>query len=233
MKPQIGGPILLWSLARGQRWRGLLGIGVAAGLTLLFASRIGINPVTLVVEYVSALVRAQGTPAMNPGHTDLRSWLLPLAPSPAAALAATFGLMPILLSPLLIGLRRFRGSLPGDDFEVAAFCGVVSLLAVRHLSYDLLLLLPLLVAWRVPPFSSRPQAAWKHVAFWSVAALLVAEIPSLWRRFLAPAGAPAAFGFVTELDRWLCLGVWVVLTWRFVVLGPTLSRSNDGEPDSQ
>ena len=147
-----------------------------------------------------------------PGHTDLRSALTLYAPSLDPGLSLSLALLVLLLVPLGVGLWRSGGTLPAGDLEVAAFCGVVSLLATRHLSYDLLLLLPLVVAWRVGPFTEGPppESRGQAVAFWAIAALLVIEVPSWYRRLLEPAGL-TGLAFLTELDRVLCVAVWVLL----------------------
>src|SRR5262249_254117 len=104
------------------------------------------------------------------------------------------------------------------DYEVAGFCGAVSLLAVRHLSYDFLLLLPLMVAWRAPPFGPA-QARWRQIAFWTLSVMLVLELPSWWRRVLEPLGAPAWLGLLRDGGGGLCGGVGVLLSWVFLTVG--------------
>ena len=91
-------------------------------------------------------------------------------------------------------------------------CGVVSLMATRHLSYDFLILLPVLVAWGGPPW--RP--AWV-----ATAVLLVWQLPGWWRRVFEPMGWPGWLGFVVELDRLLCVWLFGLLAWSLMRLDVT------------
>jgi hypothetical protein len=211
-KPQIGGALALWAWLRGQRGRVLAGVAVVLALTLVFSARAGVDPLTVAREYAASLSSTYADLSSIPGHTDLRSALTLYAPSLDPGLSLSLALLLLLLVPLGVGLWRSGGALPAGDFEVAAFCGVVSLLATRHLSYDLLLLLPLVVAWRVGPFTEAPppESRGQAVAFWAIAALLVIEVPSWYRRLLEPAGL-TGLAFLTALDRVLCVAVWVLL----------------------
>ncbi|HUL75469.1 MAG TPA: glycosyltransferase family 87 protein [Vicinamibacterales bacterium] len=234
-KPQIGGAIALWSWLRGQHGRVLAAIAVVLALWLVFSWRLDVDPITVAREYAAALGRTYGDLSPIPGHTDVRTAIVLYLPQADGGWLLTVAIAAALFAPLGVGLWRTRGALPGSDLEVAAFCGVVSLLSLRHLSYDLLLLLPLIVAWRVPPFAGadprrRLGAGLDHrqagrtgapprersARFWVLAALLVIELPSWYRRVLEPAGL-TMFAFLTEFDRVLCVGVWVALAWRFVV----------------
>lgn len=218
-KPQIGGALALWVWLRGQRGRVLTGVAVVLALTLVFSVRAGVDPLTVAREYAASLSSTYSDLSSIPGHTDLRSALTVYAPSLDTGLSASLVLLVLLLAPLGAGLWRSGGALPAGDLEVAAFCGVASLLATRHLSYDLLLLLPLLVAWRVAPFTEgkgqRTEERWRRLAFWVIAALLIIEVPSWYRRVLEPAGL-TGLAFLTELDRAVCVVVWVLLSKRLL-----------------
>lgn len=177
-KPQIGGPALMWAIAARQ-WRvTAAAIGTVAALTGVYALRAGRWPLTIIGDWWTALLREQNDAALSMGETGLEPLLSSSgAPSvsvqllTAAALAA--GLVWIWLRrDDAFGLRLF-----------AAAC-LVSLLALRHLSYDLLLAIPAIV------FAlTRERAA---VRVLGAAALLVfiASPPSLWRVSLE-ARAPA------------------------------------------
>jgi hypothetical protein len=218
-KPQIGGVLAVWVWLRGQRGRVLSGVAVVLALTLVFSLRAGVDPLTVAREYAASLSSTYSDLSNIPGHTDLRSALTLYAPALDTGLSLSLVLLVVLLVPLGAGLWRSGGALPAADLEIAAFCGVVSLLATRHLSYDLLLLLPLLVAWRVAPFTEgkgqRAEGEGRRFAFWIVAALLVIEVPSWYRRLLEPAGL-TGFAFLTELDRVLCVAAWVLLSRRLL-----------------
>jgi hypothetical protein len=210
-KPHVGGALALWIWLRGERARVLAAIAVVLALTLAFCLYARVDLVTLGREYAACLKRTHSDLAAIPGHTDIRSALALYAPALDGGLTLSALLVVVLLVPLGLGVWRAGGRMPGDDLGVAAFCGVVSLLAVRHLSYDLILLLPLVIAWRVTPFAD-PTATGqtRTIRFWMLTAALVLEVPSLYRRVLAPAGL-TAFAWLTELDRALCVVVWLVL----------------------
>jgi hypothetical protein len=223
-KPQIGGAIALWVWLRGQRGRVLVALAVVLMLSLAFSLRLGVDPIVVAREYVAALARTYGDLTPIPGHTDLRSAIVLYAPQLDFGWPLSALILVVLLAPLGVALWRTRGALPVSDLEVAAFCGVVSLLALRHLSYDFLLLLPLIVAWRVPPFAQGPRTqdsgprtnrVERSARFWIITALLVIELPSWYRRVLEPAGL-TGFGFLTEFDRVLCVGVWIAIAWRLM-----------------
>jgi hypothetical protein len=114
-----------------------------------------------------------------------------------------------LLVPLVMTVVRQRAD--GRDMELLGLCGAISLLAVRHLSYDFLLLLPVLIAWRCPPCAATRQAP--RWMFFGLAVLLVAAVPS-WAKLALAHSAPPAASLFLELDRVMCLVVWAALSWR-------------------
>lgn len=210
MKPQIGGVVLVWILLRGQ-WR-RAAVAVPAILIAVFAARVGVDPVSIVRQYAEALTFAQGGAVPPSGHTELRSWLTSLWPDFAGRLTVAAALAALLLVPAVVSsLRRGRRA-KADPWETLALCGAASLLAVRHLSYDFILLWPALIAWRVPPGSARPVSRERTAAFTVLAGLLVLGLPS-WSRLAVEHGAPAGFLLATEIDRILTLAVWGMLAW--------------------
>ncbi len=213
MKPHVGGAIWLAHLLMGDWRRVAIAAAVPCGLTLVAATLSGVGPAALLADYVGVLEGVHGGAERFTGHTELEGWIAPWVPAvTTVAGAATIGL--VLLTPvLLVAWRRRRGGWPASrQLELYALCGVVSLLATRHLSYDFLLLLPVLVAWGAPPW--RPA--------WTVAAaLLIAQLPGWWRRVFEPMGWPESFGLIVELDRLLCLWLFGVLAWSLMRLDVT------------
>jgi hypothetical protein len=210
-KPQIGGVVLLADLVRGEWRRVLLAVGVVASLAAIFVWRIGVDAGKLAARYLDILRSIHASPATLPGHSDLRVWLWALWPDTTANAWLTVTLWAALLAPLLWIARRDRPWTRDDRLELLALCGTLSLLAIRHLSYDFVVLLPAMVAWRCPPFAERAHGP--RWAFALLAVLLVGAIPS-WIRLLIGHGAPSWISVLTEIDRVMCLSMWAVLSWR-------------------
>ena len=212
MKPQVGGAIWLAHLLMGDWRRVAIAAAVPAALTLGAAAAGGIGPVQLLIDFARVLEAVHGGAERFTGHTELEGWLAPWFPAvTTVAGAAVIGL--VLITPAVVaGWRRWAHWAPPRQLELYALCGVVSLLATRHLSYDFLLLLPLLVAWGATP--RRPA--------WGVTAvLLIGQFPGWWRRVFEPMGWPESLGLVVELDRLLCAWVFGLLTWSLMRLDMT------------
>jgi hypothetical protein len=220
MKPQVGGVVVLAHLLMGDWRRVAIALVVPLALTLLAGIHTGVDPLQLLVDYAHTLERVHGGPEVFTGHTELEGWLAPLLPSVTTVVGAlTIGM--VLLVPVVVVARR-RHAWPIDRrLELYALCGVVSLLATRHLSYDLVLVLPVIVAWRSAPLSVREIAQPWRMAWGVTAALMVLQIPGWWRRVLEPMGWPETFGLVTHLDRALCIALFGMLFWRLGRLNVT------------
>lgn len=173
-KPHIGGPALLWAIA-ARRWRVVAtAMLVPASLFAVYLVRSMRSPLLVASEWLQALARTQNRADLPPGETDLQPLLAWTMQEPvrmqmmiAAALAA--GLAWILA-------RR------GRDFDLRFFAaaGLLSLLAFRHLSYNLLLAIPALV------FAA---AHGSRIGRWAAGlslAVLIASPPSYWRHVFEP-----------------------------------------------
>jgi hypothetical protein len=210
-KPQIGGVAWLWAACE-RRWR-LVGTAILVPVVLLcvFAARVGHGPVAILGEYAVSLTAIYGGDTPFGGHTEITSWILMVWSGAASPVARTITLA-VLLMPAVWAAGHARPDDPGGRFRLLALCGVASLLVVRHLSYDFILLFPALVAFRAPPVSASMPARFGRGVFLATAGLLVAEVPSLWRWF-APASAPTWLsGSVMALDRLVPLALWFALT---------------------
>ncbi len=211
MKPQVGGAILLAHVLMRDWTRVGVALCVPLVLTLVAGVLTSTSPIQLLGDYVRVLDVVHGADVGLPGHTELKAWLAPIIPAvttlPGAAVLAA-----ILLAPVAVVAWRHRGPWSSDrQLELYALCGVVSLLSVRHLSYDFLLILPVVVAWRLGP----------RLPWLVTSGLLIAQVPGWWRRVFAPVGWPAEFGLVLELDRVLCIALFGLLSWRLIRLNVT------------
>lgn len=174
MKPQIGGPALLWAVA-ARRWiTAAWAVATVAALTAVFDLRLWAGPWSVSAAHARALWRNQNRPDFLPGVTGLQPWLEWLG-LPALVLQA--GLLMTLSAGLAWIVWRRR-----EDFDLRfyAAASLVSLLALRHLSYDLMLAIPALAfAWTHPGRVARACAGVASV-------ILVASPPTLWRYVFEP-----------------------------------------------
>lgn len=125
-KPQIGG--VLWAYAVWQReWR-LAGTAllVPVALTVVYAAHAGVPLSSVPIHYAQSIALQYG--GWFTGQTEITPWIHALLPGvPVAVLA--LAVAAVVFAPL-------SGSRPLLGLALA------SLLSVRHLSYDLILLLP-------------------------------------------------------------------------------------------
>lgn len=171
MKPQIG--LVFWLQALWQRqWRvAAAAIAVPLLLTGVFAAGAQVS-LALVFPAYGQAIEAQYGPGLW-GQTEITVWLRPLVPAALAAGAVA----------ILVGLTLARRK-PRLGFALA------SLLAVRHPSYDLVLLLPWL-------------ASLGMASAWMVAALLVVDPSAVFARVL-----PGSW-LSLHADRLCVTAVWL------------------------
>lgn len=211
MKPQVGGALVVAHLLMRDWTR----VGIALCVPVLLLGIAGVflsmSPVQLLADSSTVLERVHGGGGVAPGHTELEPWLAPVLPG-VTSLAGSAVLGLLLLLPAVAGAMRVGSNWTARrQLELYALCGVASLLATRHLSYDLLLILPLVVAWW-----PAPRTAWLVTS-----ALLVMQLPGWWRRVFEPMAWPDVFGVILEVDRMLCLVLFGLLAWRFMRLDVT------------
>lgn len=213
MKPQIGGIALIFLLFSRQWTKAALALVVPAVLTMVFAVRGGVEVVTLLAQYLRILTDVYAGADSFHGHTELRHWLERWPAAGTLAFAAALGAL--LLLPALVASVRRRRWTPDEMLECLGLCGAASLLAVRHLSYDFILLWPVVIAWRTSPFAAGRRRHAPASAFWVLASVLVIGIPG-WIRAAVVAGAPPALLPLTEMDRLVAVGAWGYLAWRVI-----------------
>jgi hypothetical protein len=225
MKPQIGGVVALWVLLSWHPRRFLVALAVPFVLTMFYAEHVGTTAMTVLHEYAGNLQSVYGHAIPFTGHTDLRAWIVARWPSAPPGLWLSMLLALALVSPALVAVAVRRRPLD-RSLELLAFCGVVSLLAVRHLSYDLLLVLPALAAWRTIPFSAKsPASGAMGSMFVILCAWLLLDPSAIARRVLPRMEAPDALTTVLlQADRILCVVLWGVLSVRLFARHETRER---------
>ena len=180
-KPQIGGPALIWAIG-ARRWR-TVGAAAAtvAALLVIYAARVARSPLTVMADWWPSLARKQNQRGLGFGDTNLQPWLAWSEVSPVTLQIVTA----IVLSSALVWIvLRRRASF---DLRVFAAACLVSLLAIRHLSYDLILAIPALV------FAlSRADARVRALGA-AAMAVLIASPPAVWRAL--DGGPPQLSGF--------------------------------------
>lgn len=221
MKPQVAGVLLLAHAAMGDWRRVMTAATVPVVLTLVASGMLGVPPVQLLSDFVRVLESVHGGSDLFTGHTELEGWLAPWIPG-VTTVAGAVSLGVVLLIPVAVAAWRHQHAWSlNRTLELYALCGVVSLLATRHLSYDFLLALPVLVVWRSAPLATRVLGQPWRTAWIAAAVLLVGQLPGWWRRVFEPMGWPDAFGVITELDRLLCIVLFGLLSWRLMRLDVT------------
>jgi hypothetical protein len=216
MKPQVGGVMWIAHVCLRDWRRVSVAVFVPIVLTLVCAWGLSQSPVTLLGDYARVVSHTHGGEIPFLGHTELESWLwraFGVGTSLPVAGALALG----LLAPGAVAVWRVRPDTPERVCEWYGYCGVVSLLATRHLSYDLMLIAPLVMAWT----TIGPRAAGVAVLMW-----LTLYPPAWWRQFFEATGLPAALGVVTELDRVLLVAIWVFAAFRLVLADKSV-RSSD------
>lgn len=217
IKPHIGGPMLLWAAA-SRRWKTCTAaLAVPAALFAVYLLRSPRSPLAVIGEWVQAVARTQNRGDLPPGETSLQPLVDAMSAPP---LAIQFAILTALAAGLaLIWIRR------GPDFDLrfAAAACLLSLLAFRHLSYNLLLAIPALAF-----AASRAGRAARALAV-SAFAALIASPPSLWRHVVEPRGID------TALDPLAAHAYRIVLAGLFlfvVFAAPPAGRPAPGARDT-
>lgn len=190
IKPHVGGPALLWALA-ARRWQTVIwACATQGGLWVAYLLRAWQSPLALVENYADALQRTQNRDDLVGGVTSLQ----PLVDGmPFAPVALQAGLAIALAAGLAVIAWTRRDD---ADFDLRFYgaAGLVSLLAFRHLSYNLLLAIPAL-AWTLTHHAKGVRAAGCLLGV-----SLIASPPTAWR-VLAEAGMTLPGGLAPLADH--------------------------------
>lgn len=174
MKPQIG--LVFWLHAMWQRqWKlASLAAAVPVVLTCVYAARVHVPVLMVPAAYAQSLHVQYDTVLW--GQTEITSWLRTRWPDVSA-----------LALSLLVAAAAFA---PFARTRTYLGLALASLLSLRHLSYDLILLLPWLITL-------------DGAALWLVSLALVAD-PAAVAGLLAPDSAVAR-----HADRVVLCGIWL------------------------
>lgn len=219
VKPHIGGPLLLWAAA-SRRWKTCAAAAaVPASLFAVYLLRSPRAPQAVIGEWMQAVARTQNRADLPSGETSLQPLVEAL---PASPLAIQFAIVTVLAAGLvLIAIRRGADV----DLRFAAAACLLSLLAFRHLSYNLLLAIPALAF--AASRAGRVSRALAGGAF----AVLIASPPSVWRHVVEPRAID------TPIDPIAAHAYRIVLSALFLLLvlsaagpraaGPPAPRARD------
>jgi hypothetical protein len=179
IKPQVGVAFALWAILEGSAaavW--IATVPVVAG-TIVFAARLGQNPLTVVALYADVLRHQLSGPGFREGALELRPLVHDLIVNPAIADAVHMGIVAGTLV-LIVWAHRRMSPASRALFLLPLTC-LWTLMSVYHASYDLVLLWPVTVAFSNWQGHVRPHAVLLAAIAFIQLALLV-DIPGLWWR---------------------------------------------------
>jgi Glycosyltransferase family 87 len=223
-KPHIAGPFALWALVtRRFRVLAVAGVVVAAGF-LVYAARVGDNPIETLGGYWPWLVEVYSGEHALTGRTSIRGLVAAATRSPAAVdavwIVAALGLL--AAAALLAGRDRMRPLRDGGLAIPALFC-LWSLAAIYHNINNLLLMLPAFTFLWFAAAGARPAHRWFQIA--CLQAVLMLDIPTRLAGAVPP-GTLAAF-LVDHFDRLLVLACFVDVTVLWLAVA---RRSSPAQP---
>ena len=204
MKPQIGLPFLLWVLFT-RRWKVTVAATLFVGIaSLLWCFRAGADPLDVALRYTQILELYYVKSGGLIGVTQLGPLIGRLAPASLASVIT--GLLSAALLAVIC-VEAYRSREATLLYLVPAMAAVWALLTFYHLSYGLVLLLPVAALLLLTQDPSSMRA--RHALFWTMQIFLVADFPGLWRR-LGPTetGSQLPLDLIQDSYRFLLLGAF-------------------------
>jgi hypothetical protein len=222
-KPHIAGPFALWMLVT-RRFRVLVvAAGVIVAGLLVYAARVGDNPIETLRGYWPWLVEVYSGEHALTGRTSIRGLIATVTASPAVIDALWIvAVVALLAVAVWLALRDPMRSLRDGRLAIPALFCLWSLAAIYHNVNNLILMLPAFVFLWFADSGARPRRRWVQIA--CLQAVLTLDIPTRLAG-LVPSGTPAAF-LVEHFDRLLVLACFVDVA----VLWVTVSRSPRSHP---
>ena len=208
MKPHIGVAFFLWFLLTGKFRAAAISILIALLGALVFAARLGANPLTIATDFLSVLRLQFGGKGFAAGATELRPLFHALIPSfTAAEIVNVIVIIGLLAGIALIAWERHRRGLKHSQLMLLSLTCLWSLLAVFHNSYDLILMVIMLAALCSDHFPrSSASTRFDLAVFWFLQVAMVLEISGLWWKLAKRIDLSAAWlSWPAHFDRVLCL----------------------------
>jgi glycosyl transferase family 87 len=210
-KPQIAGPIWLWTAVTGRARTAAAAILVAAAGLAVYCVRVDANPVEVVLQWSRIVRTLYSGPDTFVGRTSLRAWWLALTPTAQAADRLwLIGASVLLFVPCLVALRSRSTSGEGPQAARALFC-LWSLLTVFHLGNNLILMLP---AFSLLVLSNDVATRRLRLATAAIVQFaMMFDIPVHLRRFDPGHGIPSIL--IRDFDRIVAVGTFccVAFVW--------------------
>jgi len=218
VKPHIALPFLVWA-GRSRRLRVVCAAtAVVAGALGLYCLVAREGPIDVITAYVKGLAFLYWNPAFQKiliGDTDLREVVRWWVSSPTGAEFAYLGVL-VVLALFVWALISARYAVVGVSREALSVAGgcLFALLAFFNLRYNLVMLLPVIALLR--QVAHLAQSRRLAVIVWAAQALLVLDIPWVWRTFLrslVPDWLGRGLSLLTHVDRFLVLGLLFTTLW--------------------
>jgi Glycosyltransferase family 87 len=230
VKPHFAGAFLLWAILT-RRFR-VVAVALLVVLlsVLAFCVRVGQSPVEITASYLQVLKveLAGSTPATG---IDLRPVVQLWLGTTIAASVAHVGLLAALFtSVLVVAARLGRSRLERPDMLMLSVCCAFAVLGVPHSTYDVVLLLPVMLWLYEPWVAPQPDehSNSRRTMFWLLQATLVLEIPGLAYKLTPAEAAPPSL--LSGVDAVVVALVFVYLVWRVLVASvpPRARREEPG-----
>jgi len=222
-KPHIAGPFALWMLVTRRFRVCALAAGVVVAGLIVYAARVGDNPVDTLRGYWPWLVEVYSGEHALTGRTGIRGLIATVAANPAAVdalwVVAALGLLAVAV---WLALRDPLRSLHDGGLAIPALFCLWSLAAIYHNVNNLILVLPAFVFLWFADRGARPRRRWFQIA--CLQAVLMVDIPTRLSG-LVPPGTLAAF-LADHFDRLLVIACFVDVA----VLWFGVSRSPRSQP---
>jgi hypothetical protein len=185
---------------------------------VLFSLRLGENPFTTLGAYLTVLRQRFGGPVFQQGWLELRPLVRALIPDVRAAEVVHLALLAAAAVAVVVIATRATGAARERDLHVLGACCGLTLIAVFHHPYDLILLLPIMTALGMA-CDARPWRGgtrWPCVVYALAQLLLVVDVLALLFKLEQSFGlssAPAGLAFLRHADRLLVAGLFLVALW--------------------
>ena len=213
MKPQVAVPVLLWTLFT-RRWRiASTAAGVAAVAFAIFCIRTHAGPIEVVTRWIQilGLYHTDGTDLF--GLSELRPLLMAMAPNGSSVDRANGAIAAGLFAGICVAGFQEGRTRTRLLYAAPPLAACWALLAVYHLTYGFVVLLPVLMLLTL---SNTERSRLRIAMFWLLQLGLMFDIPGLARR-AGLRGTPVFDRVLIHADRVLVMALFaglVALAWK-------------------